>query len=52
MLQPQALAGTIESVIASLQLAAIMASKSIEGYGRSSYPDNHFQEALRLKGSR
>jgi len=32
---------------ASLQLAAIMASKSIEGYGRSSYPDNaFFQEAL------
>ncbi len=50
------LAGTIKSVglEASLQLAAIMASKSIEGYGRSSYPDNaFFQEALsRFKGSR
>jgi ribokinase len=49
------LAGTIESVglEASLQLAAIMASKSIEGYGRSSYPDKaFFEEALsRVRGS-
>ena len=38
------LAGTIESlgVEASLELAAIMASKSIEGYGRRSYPDKPF----------
>ena len=50
------LAGTIKSVglEGSLRLAAIMASKSIEGYGRSSYPDkSFFQEALsRLEGSR
>ncbi len=40
------LAGAIESVglEASLELAAIVASKSIEGYGRSSYPDKAFFE--------
>jgi sugar/nucleoside kinase (ribokinase family) len=50
------LAGTIESIglEASLELAAIMASKSIEGYGRGTYPDKaFFEEALsRLRGSR
>jgi sugar/nucleoside kinase (ribokinase family) len=50
------LAGIIESVglEASLKLAAIMASKSIEGYGRTTYPDKaFFEEALsRLRGSR
>jgi ribokinase len=40
------LAGTIKlmGLESSLQLAAIMASKSIEGYGRSSYPDKAFFE--------
>lgn len=50
------LAGQIEAVglEASLGLAAIMASKSIEGYGRSSYPDKaFFEKALaRFKAAR
>jgi sugar/nucleoside kinase (ribokinase family) len=50
------LAGTIESVglEGRLEMAAIMASRSIEGYGRTTYPDKaFFEEALsRLRGSR